>query len=76
MGFDIEMTPAGCGYGLPLLGFRDASIVDGSAESDSDEAVYRCDGYDVRVDRLQEATVPVSGTFTLSSNGRDVEGKK
>ncbi|XP_072025342.1 fibrocystin-L-like [Amphiura filiformis] len=73
LGFDITMTPGSCTYGFPLLGFQDTSVAAGSAELNSDNVFYKGDGFTMEVTRMAPATVPVSGPFVLSSNGREVE---
>ena len=78
-GFNITMTAANCGYGFPLLGFEESNVVAGSAALDSDSVVYSSSSFtgsaNVQVTRAAEATVPVSGTFTLENTGNTVECK-
>uniref|UniRef100_A0ABM0MU86 Fibrocystin-L-like n=1 Tax=Saccoglossus kowalevskii TaxID=10224 RepID=A0ABM0MU86_SACKO len=73
--FDIVMLPENCGFDFPLIGMKNASIISGSRDADSDYVEYctsaACgDGADIVINREQSATPPVGGTFQIELGGK------
>ena len=76
--FDITMTPASCGHDFPLLGIKDAGVLAGSTEADSNSVVYNktiSSGVVLyKVERKMAASPPVEGKFTLKWGNKSVKG--
>ncbi|XP_006825958.1 fibrocystin-L-like [Saccoglossus kowalevskii] len=73
--FDVAMLPENCGFDFPLIGMKNASIISGSRDADSDYVEYctsaACgDGADIVINREQSATPPVGGTFQIELGGK------
>jgi hypothetical protein len=67
------MSPANCGFGLPLIAV-DAALSNG--KNDSNNATYNINGLQshVHVERTQRATPPITGTFAVTYQGKTVQG--
>ena len=69
----ICLLPANCGSPLPLLAVTDAIRV---GNGDADSATYTKDGLNssVQVEREQEASPPIEGTFDITYHGIAITG--
>ncbi|XP_072025340.1 fibrocystin-L-like [Amphiura filiformis] len=75
--FTITMTPAKCGHNFPLIGIQGAQIHSGSDNANSNKVKYLKRNSEsavlFNVERLETASPPVMGYFTLEWNGKLVK---
>ncbi|XP_072025339.1 fibrocystin-L-like, partial [Amphiura filiformis] len=75
--FTITMTPAKCGHNFPLIGIQGAQMHSGSDNANSNKVKYLKKNSEgavlFNVERLETASPPVAGYFTLEWNGKQVK---
>ncbi|XP_072034192.1 fibrocystin-L-like [Amphiura filiformis] len=76
--FKITMTPAKCGHNFPLLGIQGAQVHSRSDNANGNTEVKYLKRKDegavlFNVKRLESASPPVTGSFTLKWNGKQVQ---
>lgn len=72
--FSVCMLAAGCGFDLPLIAVDTAMLSNSSR--DPNNATYKVPGMksSIHVQRVQNATPPITGTFDVTYKGKTVEG--
>uniref|UniRef100_A0A8C6RMA5 Fibrocystin-L n=1 Tax=Nannospalax galili TaxID=1026970 RepID=A0A8C6RMA5_NANGA len=73
--YSVIMTSYNCSYNIPMMAVRFGQII---ANETQNESVYRGNNWPgeskIRVQRIQEASPPISGSFDLQAYGHILKG--
>ncbi|OCT77099.1 hypothetical protein XELAEV_18032294mg, partial [Xenopus laevis] len=73
--YSITITPANCGYNIPLLSVGFATNIENSSDN---TATYRGDLWPndtvININRTQAASPPIGGTFSIEAYGKQIQG--
>uniref|UniRef100_A0A673UX60 Fibrocystin-L n=1 Tax=Suricata suricatta TaxID=37032 RepID=A0A673UX60_SURSU len=73
--YSVTMTSYNCGYNIPMMAVSFAQVITNETEN---ESVYRGDnwpgGSKIRIQRVQAASPPLSGSFDIQAYGHILRG--